>query len=63
MKTTMQPIYSTDLKSSHGCEFIGSGKESSASPFDIYHDPTTGLIFKVVSDSPVDTVTYCQAPV
>lgn len=50
--------YHTDLVTCHGCAYIGSGTEKGGQPFDLYHDPDTGLIFKVVSDHNLDTVIY-----
>lgn len=51
-------VHRTDLVTCHGCAYVGSGADASGDPFDLYHDPETGLIFKVVSDSNVDTVIY-----
>lgn len=56
MTKAAEPCYDTDLATSHGCQYIGMGTESNGDIFDLYHDPRTGFVFKVVSDFDIDTI-------
>lgn len=50
--------YKSDLVTCHGCQYVGSAKESNGQVVDLYYDPSTSLVFKVVSESNLDTVIY-----
>ena len=50
--------YRTDLVSCHLCQYVGSAKEANGAVVDLYYDPESRLVFKVVSEHSIDTVIY-----
>jgi hypothetical protein len=50
--------YKTDLVTCHGCQYLGTGTEANGDLVDFYYDPSTCLVFKVVSEHNIDTVIY-----
>lgn len=53
-----QGQFDTDLVSSHGCTYMGSSEDTNGAKFDLYYDLSTHYVFKVISDSNLDTVVY-----
>lgn len=53
--------YRTDLVTRARCQYLGTGTDHDESIFDIYYDPDTKMVFKVISDYSCDTVIYAPS--